>query len=138
MAVNTLTIGAGTLTIGTDANLTTFESQTTEVTLKPKVDTGDAIYVLSGESIAGDRTETWTLEGTFVQDFGAAGSKVEWLFTHRGQQHAFAFVPNTAAGKKVTGQLVVEAVDIGGKAKTKAMSDFSFVVVGDPTIATVA
>ena len=138
MAVNTLTMGPGTLTIGSAANLTQFASQVTECVLKPKVDNDDPIPVLSGEEAPGDRSESWTLEGSLLQDLGATGSVVEWLFTHRGELHPFTFVPRSGTGaKQIVGTLQVEAVDIGGAARTKPSSDFEFVVIGAPTISTV-
>lgn len=138
MAVETITVGAGQLTIGAASDLTNFSSQTTSVKLVPSVDQGDAIAVLSGESVAGDRTESFNLEGTILQDLGATESKTEWLFEHRGETHAFEFVPNTAKGKKITGSLVVEAVEIGGDVGTKPTSDFEFLVIGEPVLGTVA
>lgn len=135
MAVNTVTVGAGKLTIGASTDLTTFSGQVTACRLVPSVDQGDSIMVLSGESVAGDRTESFALEGTLLQDLGATISTTEWLFTNRGETHVFEFVPSTAAGKKITGSLVVEAIEIGGDVSTKPTSDFSFVVVGAPVIA---
>ena len=136
MAVESITIGPGTLSIGATDKLTTFESQTTSCKLVPSVDKGDNIPVLSGEEVAGDRSESFTLEGTFLQDFGSTGSRTEWLFTHRGEQHPFVYVPNTAKGKKITGTLTVEAVEIGGDVKSKPTSDFEFSLIGPPVIGT--
>lgn len=130
MTVKYITVGPGTLTIGETADLTDFSSQATSVKLTPSVDNGDPINVLSGESVPGDRSESFTLDGTFLQDVQAAGAgSTDWLFEHRGQTHPFVFVPATAAGRQITGDLVVEAIDIGGDAKTKATSDFSFIVI---------
>ena len=137
MAVKTITVGPGALTIGSDLNITNFESQVTAARLVPNVDTEDAINVLSGEQVAGDRSESFTLEGSMLQDFGDTDSKTEWLFTHRGEEHPFSFQPNSSKGKKITGTLVVEAIEIGGDARTKAQSDFEFQVIGAPVIATV-
>lgn len=134
MAVATYTVGAGSLSIGAAGLLTTFGSQATNVRLVPKSDIGDTIYVLSGESVAGDFLETYTLEGTLLQDLGAT-AKTEWLFEHSGETHVFEFIPNTVAARKITGSLVVTAVEIGGDVKTKPTSDFSFTVVGKPVIA---
>lgn len=134
MAVKTITMGPGALTIGSDLNLTSFESQVTSVRLVPNVDSEDPVHVLSGESVAGDRAESFTLEGSMLQDFGDASSTTEWLFTHRGEEHPFSFTPNSAKGRKITGNLVVEAIEIGGDARTKPQSDFEFVVVGSPII----
>ncbi len=138
MAVNTLTVGAGTLTIGAAAALTNFSSQVTSVKLVSSSDTSDSIYVLSGESVAGDFSESFTLEGSMLQDFGSVGSKTEWLFTKAGETHVFEFIPNTAAAKKITGSLVVTSpAEIGGDVRQKASTDFSFNVVGKPVIAAV-
>lgn len=135
MAVNTLTMGPGKLTIGADTAIMQFESQVTECVLKPKVDNDDPIPVLSGEEAPGDRSESWTLEGSLLQDFGATKSVVEWLLTHRGELHPFKFIPRSGTGaKQITGTLQVEAVDIGGAARTKPTSDFEFVVIGAPTV----
>lgn len=138
MTVNYITVGPGTLTIGEEAALEEFNSQVTSCKLTPSVDNGDPINVLSGEQVPGDRTESFTLDGTFLQDFGKSDSRTEWLFTHRGEQQPFEFAPSTAAGKSITGELVVEAIDIGGDVKTKPTSDFSFIIVGEPAIGTVA
>lgn len=138
MAVKTLPIGPGTLTIGSDLSLTHLESQVTEATLTPKVDNDDPIPVLSGEEVAGDRSETWTLEGTMLQDFGEADSVTEWLFTHAGETHPFAFVPNSSKVRQITGNLQVEATAIGGKARSKAEADFEFVVIGRPVVGAIA
>jgi hypothetical protein len=137
MAVNTITVGAGSLTIGASTALVNFSGQVTSCRLVPSVDQGDNIAVLSGESVAGDRTESWTLEGTLLQDFGTANGTTEKLFTMRGATHVFEFIPNTAKGKKITGSLVVEAIEIGGDVNTKPTSDFTFTLVGTPVIAAV-
>lgn len=134
MPVKTLTVGAGTLTIGADAALIQFASQVTSVRLVPNVDNEDPVYVLSGEAVAGDRAESFTLEGAMLQDFGAEGSTTEWLFQHRGEEHPFSFTPNTKGKRKITGVVVVEAIEIGGDARTKPQSDFEFQVIGQPVI----
>lgn len=138
MAVNAITVGAGSLSIGAALDLVNFSGQTTSVRLVPSVDQGDQILVLSGESVAGDRTESWTIEGTFLQDFGSAESTWEKLFALRGETHVFEFVPSTAAGKKISGSLIVEAVELGGDVGSKPTSDFEFQLVGSPVIGSVA
>lgn len=138
MTVNTLTIGPGTLTIGEDTGITVFSSQCKSCTLSPSVETGDPIPVLSGEQVPGDRTETFALKGTFVQDFGVEASTTEWLWEHRGEVHDFVYAPSTAGGKEITGQLTVEAIDIGGDVKTKGTSDFSFTLTDAPVFADIS
>lgn len=130
MTVKYITVGPGTLTIGSDDDLTDFSAQATSCKLTPAVDNGDPINVLSGEQVPGDRAESFTLDGTFLQDLQATGTgTTDWLFEHRGETQDFVFVPQSAAGRQVSGQLVVEAIDIGGDAKTKPTSDFSFIVL---------
>ena len=129
-----LPIGPGTLTIGSDAALTSFASKCTSAKLVPSVKNGDKLNLLDGSQEAGDRTESFTLEGKFLQDFGQADSKTEWLFTHRGEQHPFEYRPNNQASKSIIGTLVVEAIEIGGDVATKPVSDFSFEVIGEPEL----
>jgi len=138
MTVNTITVGPGKLTIGADAGLTNFSSQIRSGKLVPSVDKGDPIHVLSGEEVPGERTEKFQLTGNVQQDFGAIDSRVEWLWEHRGETHDFEYVPSTAAGRTITGQLIVEAVDIGGDVKSKPTSDFAFDLVGEPVFDAIA
>ena len=141
--VDYYTVSPGTLTIGATTDLTDFSSQVTSCKLTPAVDNGDPINVLSGEQVPGDRTESFTLDGTFLQDFGkksggTASSKTEWLFTHRGQSMPFVFIPTTSRARTIAGTLVVEAIDIGGDVQTKPTSDFSFLIIGAPVLGDVA
>jgi hypothetical protein len=137
MPVKSITIGPGTLTIGSDTELTNFSSQVTKCSLVPKVTVADPLDVLSGEQVPGDRTETNTLEGSFLQDFGAADSTTEWLWEHRGETHDFVYAPSAANGREITGQLTVEAINIGGDVKTKPTSDFVYTLVGEPVFAAI-
>lgn len=137
MATDVITVGPGRFTIGADTDLTVFSGQVTSLRLVPSVDVGDAIYVLDGGEVSGDRTESWTVAGTMLQDFGATTSKTEWLFTHRGEDMAFSYAPSSALGKEITGTLTVEAIEIGGDVKSKPTSDFEFKLVGPPAIGTI-
>lgn len=138
MTTNTVTMGPGKFTIGEVADLTVFSGQVTNIVLKPSVDKGDAIDVLDGGQVSGDRSESFTLEGTLLQDLGATESTTEFLFENRGTDLPFEYVPNSAMGKKITGVLTVEAIDIGGDVKSKPTSDFTFDVIGVPVIGTVS
>ena len=138
MAVNAITVGPGTLTIGETGTMSTLSSQITACRLVPSVENEDPLNVLSGEQAPGDRSESWALTGTILQDLGAVESTTEFMFEHRGQQMPFEFIPATAAGKAFSGQLVVEAIEMGGDVKTKPTSDFELQLVGEPTLAAVA
>ena len=137
MTVNTITVGPGTLTLGETGTLSTLSSQVTACRVVPNVENEDPIDVLSGEQAPGDRSESWTLAGTLLQDLGAVDSTTEYLFEHRGQELPFDFIPSTAAGKQITGTVVAEAIEMGGDAKTKPTSDFEWQIVGEPVLAAV-
>lgn len=134
MAVKHITVGPGTFSIGAEAALSNLSTQVTSVRIVPSVDVGDPIRVLSGESVQGDRTESWTVEGTVLQDLGAEGSTTEYLFDNAGSEQPFTYTPANASGKTITGTLVVEAIEIGGEVGTKPTSDFEFAVIGRPVI----
>lgn len=139
MAIRSTRLGPGKLTItSTNSGLNhEFSSQVRSATVEPKVKRDDPLEVLSGEKMPGDRTETWTLKGALIDDFGTAGSSVEYCFTNRGKEATFAFVPSTAAGKKVSGKIVIEATSIGGDVGKTNEVDFEFEVI-DPAIGAAA
>ena len=139
MAVYQTQLGPGVLDIGEVGTLTNFATQVTAATLKPKTDEGDDIAVLSGDVVGGDITESWTLEGTLLQDFGhpdSPKSLSEWTFTNRGKNFPFVFTPNNTGNKKITGTIRISATDIGGDVKKRNTSDFVFKVF-NPEIAAV-
>ncbi|MGK3947429.1 hypothetical protein [Microbacterium sp. K2] len=132
MPVKAPTVGPGSFTIGSEAALTNFSSQIRGAKLVPNVTKGDPIDVLSGEQAPGDRTEENTIVVTLQSDFGHADSNTEWLWAHRGEQHPFEYVPNNTLDRKITGTLVVEAIEIGGDVKTKPSAEVTFDLVGPP------
>lgn len=134
MAVNTITVGPGTLQLGETGTTLTFETQVTSCRVVPNVENEDAVDVLSGEQAPGDRSESWTLSGTLLQDLGATDSTTEFCFENRGTEMPFVYVPSTAAGKQIEGTVTVEAIEMGGDAKTKPTSDFEWNLTGSPTI----
>ncbi|MDN5666942.1 MAG: hypothetical protein L0G87_00935 [Renibacterium salmoninarum] len=134
MPIQYTTIGPGKLTIGSDTALTRFESQCTSCKWVPDVKKGDKITVLSGEQVPGKRTESSTLEGSFLQDFGKTKSTTEWLFQNRGLTMPFYYQPNNKDAKAISGSLVVEAIDIGGDVEDNPTSDFKFEIIGAPSI----
>lgn len=137
MTTNVITMGPGKFTIGETADLTVFSGQVTSIKLVPSVNKSDAIDVLDGGQVAGDRSESFKIEGTLLQDFGATESTTEYLFTNRGTEQPFLYIPNSSQGKEITGVLTIEAIEIGGDVKTKPTSDFSFDLVGTPIIAAI-
>lgn len=127
----------GILTIGETGSLTVLASQCPQVELVPAVKQDDPIEVLSGDTAAGDRTESWQLKGKLIQDIGQANSVWEYCFTNRGKEQPFEFVPNSTSPtpKKLTGRLVVDAISVGGEVGKANQSDFEFQLVGEPVLA---
>lgn len=121
-------LGPGTLKF--DAGLATETSiQVTdcEVEAEENVTVDDDLDVLSGDVLAGDETIkfTWKLSATIIQDISAAGF-VTWSWTNAGVEKAFEFIPNTVTARKVTGTIMPVPIKIGGKAKTRPTSDFTW------------
>lgn len=131
MVVHAPAIGPGRLTIGAGATTADFSSQCRGARIVPNVTKGDPIDVLSGEQAPGDRTETVTLVANIQNDFGRVNSLAEWLWNHRGEVHDFEYVPNTL-GRRITGQITVEPIEIGGEVKTKPAHEVTFDLVGEP------
>lgn len=137
MTVHQTELGPGVLDVGEVGTLTSFAAQLTKCALVPKHDEEDDIPVLSGETVAGSLTTSWTIEGELLQDFGtaAAPSLSEWTLTNNGKTFPFTFTPNDDTGtKKLTGTLQVRATQIGGDVKKRNRSDLAFKVIGTPAI----
>lgn len=132
MTVNIATVGPGLLTIGSAAALTNFSSQMRSARIVPSVSVGDPIDVLSGETVPGDRTETFALVVSIQSDFGHNDSRVEWLWKERGKTHPFAYIPNNALGRRITGSIIVEPIEIGGDVKSKPAHEVTMQLVGAP------
>lgn len=139
MAIATTIGGPGSLTLGAAGTLKTLTAQVRSCTLEPSVDTEEPITTLSGESVAGARTESFVLTGTLLQDLGSTDGIAEWLYANAGTVVPFSFTPNTASGKEINGSVVVEAIALGGEVGAVLESDFEFKVVGSrPTIGAIA
>ena len=130
MTVNAPTVGPGLLTIGSEAALVNFSSQIRSAKIVPNVAKGDPIDVLSGEQVPGDRTESYALVVSLQSDFGHEDSRSEYLWAHRGEQQPFSYVPNNALGRRISGTIVVEPIEIGGDVKSKPNAEVTFDGVG--------
>lgn len=135
MAVESIEIGAGLLTIGATSALTDFSEQCVSAKIIPNVTKGERRRVLSGGVTPGSRTEEHKLQVKLLNDFGVANSKTEWLWENRGKEMPFVFVPNSAKTRKVTGTLVVEPIDIGGDVGEKPENQVEFDILGAPNFA---
>lgn len=131
-----LALGPGTFTIGSDSGAKQFAGRCTEITLKPDIKEGDVIHFLDGTSDTESDDLGATIEGKMQQTLDAAALEY-WTWEQTGKIMPFTFIPVNGKGKKITGQLKVAAVEIGGDVKKKNETSFKFRVIGWPTIAAV-
>ena len=130
MAIPAHTLGPGSLLLG-DAPGSEFSVACTAVTLEPSVDTDDDLVVLSGDTLPGEDTFTWSLNATLLQSY-SVGGLTDWLFDHRGEVVPFTFTPRTSHGRAWTGEVKVRPMSVGGDVKTRNTSDVEFPLVGEP------
>ena len=139
MPANVTKLGPGTISIGEVGTEVDFSCQVTAAHVDWTADADDDVTVLCGENVPGARTYSSVFAGTLFQDLAAAAGIVDFTWQHKGETHAFTFVPSTAAGKQVTGELIVDPLSVGGdEAGANMTSDFEFAIVGDPTLEPVA
>ena len=126
-------LGPGTLTLGATGTTYQFAAHTTATTLTPSYSDGDVLDLLDGSQEREQDEETWTLDGTIRQQLEVDAIE-DWCLEHAGEEVPFEFTPVNSVSKSYTGTCRIRAVNIGGDVKTKNTSDFSFPVLGKPTI----
>lgn len=138
-APSTYTLGPGTIQIGEVGDLVDFTAQLTGGTVAWDKEKEDDVPVLSGGTKAGDTTYTATISGNVFQDLAAVDGLVEWTWANKGTQVPIVFTPSTAAGKSVSGEVIVDPIDVGGdEMKTSPRSDFEWDFVGEPVLGAIA
>lgn len=116
MAIKTVDLGPGSLTLGTGPGLEVSGQLTScSVETSESVATTDPVPVLSGEEKAGtDKvTHTQTIKGNLFQDLDAAGV-VAYSFANAGLWKACTFTPNTVKAAKVDGEVCLVPITVGG------------------------
>ena len=128
-------MGPGTLTIGAVGSPLDFSGRVTSVKVTPKVDQEDNVTVLSGDTIAGDRTYTATLEATVYQDdlYPGPGGLMDYSWSHKGETVPFTFTPYTG-GRSITGELTVDPLEVGGDVNKKNTTALKWDCVGFPEL----
>lgn len=136
MAISTYKPGPGTLTIG--AGPLDASAQVTSCAVEPEenVETEDAVDVLSGETLPEEETATYKykLTASFLQDALTAGGLVEYTWDHAGETVPFDYAPNDALAQKITGNLRVIPLKVGGDIKKRATADWSVKIIGTPAL----
>jgi hypothetical protein len=133
MPINSYKLDDGTLTIGAAPLDVSCQVTNAQVNPTENVDTEDAVHVLCGDTLPSTDTVdySYTLSGTVLQDL-AAGGVVDFTWLNAGDEVPFKFVPNTAAGRQVTGVVRLVPLMIGGDVPTRPTSDFEWACVGVP------
>ncbi|KFI52631.1 hypothetical protein [Bifidobacterium biavatii] len=125
MAEKTRTLGPGSLRIGATGSVKDFSADVINTALEPSTSSEDNDVFLDGHTEGGTQTETWALTGTIKEDFSTTGLQV-WCLQNSGKTLPFAWIPNTAGGLKLSGDVVIASIKFGGDVKTKNSNDFSF------------
>lgn len=134
MPANVTKFGPGTISVGTTPTPVDFSAQLINALIEWDKDKDDDVTVLSGDVVPGASTYTATLSGTLFQDLVASGI-LEYSWTHKGETLDFEFVPNTANGTGVAGQLTIDPIPFGSdEPKANMQGDFTWNLVGEPTL----
>ena len=133
MAIKKQKLGPGTLTIGETGSGQEMAKQSTAVAIEPSYSDGDRQIVLSGD--VDQEAAEWegTLTATFFQDYAADGL-LAWTWEHDGETLPFTFVPNSAAGFEVSGEVVIRPATIGGDVDTENTSEVEWSLPKRPAI----
>lgn len=136
MAIKKYKMGDGTFKLGGGlAQDASCQVTNLRVECDESVKTTDAIPVLCGEELPAEDVASlaWKISGNVVQDIDAA-DLVAYTWTNASDEVAFEFVPNTTAGRKVTGLCRLVPITLGGDVATTPRSDFTWAIIGTPAL----
>ncbi len=135
MPASTYTFGPGSLIIGETGSSIEISCQVTNGTVSWDVDAEDDTPLLCGEVEPGDEEFTAALAFNTFQDLADDdGIVVASWGAMKGTVQPIEFIPSTAAGKRIVGNVKVRPIDVGGEAKTKPRSDVEWPFVGEPVL----
>ena len=121
-------MGPGTVKLGV-GGVQNISIQVTSFTVQfaESVETQAAVPVITGDELPAEETPTvtWSVAGNVIQDLAAAGV-VAYSWTNAKAELDLEFIPNPVAARKVTGTIVMVPINLGGDAKTRPQSDFTW------------
>jgi hypothetical protein len=126
-------MGPGVLAVGSAGSLVDFSKRCTSVKVAWKVDAEDDTPTLDGGVESGDRTYSATLEATVYQDDLRDGELSRFSWEQKGNVLPATFTP-FAGGTSITGEVMVDPLDVGGDVKKKNTSDIKWAFVGEPEL----
>lgn len=139
MTIQSFTQGPGTLELGAgpldaSAQVAEFAVECTE-NVKKK----DPQTMLSGEvkTYPDTVTHEWKATGVIQQELETAGL-IAFSWANMGVEVPFTFIPATAEGKQVTGELRVVPIKLGGKSGEDNTSSVTWAIIGTPVLENVA
>lgn len=134
MAVKASKLGPGTLKLTPkDGTARDFSGQVTKMTFTPEYTSEDPVDVLSGDQYQEPGELAAKIGGDMLQDYGS-DSLVQWCWDHMGEIADFEFVPLTSGKLQITGECMIQPVEIGGDVKKTNSTSFEFKVVGKPDL----
>ena len=133
MPVSAHRLGPGSLKFGLTGTAQEFAAQCISVKLSPSLDEEDPIDVLSGESLDGDDTLSYTIGGTLLQSYEKTGL-LHWAHENKLAVLDFEFIPNSVESEYGwKGKAKIVPLEVGGDVKKRNNSDFEFKCVGEVT-----
>lgn len=123
-------LGPGTLTIGTPGKDYSF--QVASLTLTPSVNSTDGVPTLAVPEPAPETQTDYSLDGDAINDFEDPTGLSRYCYDNDGDEQPFVWVPITADGTSVGGDIVVRAFPIGGTPGEMLQTTFSWPCVGKP------
>jgi hypothetical protein len=131
---DTFPLGPGTLTIGETGSPIDISCLVNDAVISADKSQGDSTTKLCGTVKPGAVSYEYSLAGNMDTDIADDAGFFALSQTEAGQQLAYSFTPNTAAGTIANGTLIVDPLDFGGDTSGETMvSDFEFALVGPPT-----
>jgi len=131
MPITSSRVKEGSLKLGPIATAVDFSCQPSNIRLTPTTETEDPLETLCGDIATGSGTTSWVLQGTAISDFDDPDGFVLYCFENDGDQVEFTWQPNAGAATW-SGEMFVQAVEIGGDVNTRLTTDFSFAIVSTP------
>lgn len=123
--------GPGTLVLGTTTP-GEVGFQCSSVQLVPSVDSTDGTPTLADPNPAPLTTTSYALEGTAIDDYTNPAGLQRYCYDHDGEELGFVWTPNTTDAATCTGDVVVQAFQMGGEMRDQQTNDFSWPCVGKP------
>ncbi|WP_380166592.1 hypothetical protein [Jannaschia sp. R86511] len=113
-----------------------FNTQATNVRITPGYDEeGDAVTVLSGDSLTPDTVRTNELTIGAIQDFTDPAGFVAYMWANDLAEAAFVWETDTAAndGVRFTGLVQLRAPEVGGDVNARLTTELTLIVNGPVT-----